>query len=272
MEEQGGHGGDYPIERRRGEVERLHLQGEVLAADTDVMLDRIGVGPGWRCLDLACGPRGITDALSARVGAAGHVTGLDFDPEFVAIARETAPANLDFVVGDAWRTGLPDAAFDLVHIRFLACTAGDPERLLAEAIRLARPGGTIAFQEADGETLRCFPPHPAWTTLRRAWLGSFPDGGDDPLAHRCYRLMRRAGLTDVQYRPVLVGVRAEDRWRDYLPATVESLRARVIERGLIAEADFEPTLAACRRHLQDPETIFTGPALVQTWGRLPAIA
>jgi SAM-dependent methyltransferase len=272
MRERGRNGGDYPIERRTGEVERLRLQGEVLAADTGVMLDRIGVGPGWRCLDLGCGPLGITDLLSARVGPSGRVTGLEFDPEFVAQAREAAPANVSFVVGDAYRTGLPAAAFDLVHVRFLACTAGEPERRLEEAVRLARPGGTVAFQEADGDTLRCFPPHPAWSALRRAWLGSFPDGGDDPLAHRAYRLMRRAGLEDVQYRPVLVGVRAGDPWHDYLPATVESLRTRVIERGLIAEAEFEPTLAACRRHLADADTVFTAPSLVQTWGRVPAAA
>jgi SAM-dependent methyltransferase len=272
MGEPGGHGGDYPIERRRGEVERLHLQGEVLAADTAVMLDRIGVGPGWRCLDLGCGPRGITDALSARVGPDGEVTGLDFDADFIAVARETAPGNTRFVVGDAYRTGLAGASFDLVHVRFLACTAGEPERLLAEAVRLARPGGFVAFQESDGDALRCFPPHPAWAALRHAWLGSFPDGGGDPLAHRAYRLMRRAGLQDVQYRPVVIGVRAGDPWHDYLPATVESLRGRVVERGLIAEAEFEPTLAACRRHLADPDTVFTGPALVQTWGRLPAAA
>src|SRR4051812_47884464 len=117
MGEQKLQGGDYPIERRRGEVDRLYLQGEVLAADTEVLLERIGVGPGWRCLDLACGPRGITDALATRVGPEGRVTGLDFDPEFVAIAREAAPANVEFLVGDAYRTGLPGAAFDLVHVR-----------------------------------------------------------------------------------------------------------------------------------------------------------
>jgi len=271
MDRGGGYGGDYPIERRLGEVERLRLQGEVLAADTEVMLDRIGVGPGWRCLDLACGPQGITRALSARVGPAGHVTGLDFDAGFIAVAREEAPANVTFVTGDAYRTGLADAGFDLVHVRFLACTAGDPERLVAEAVRLARPGGWIALQEADGSTLNCFPPDPAWSRLRRAWLGSFPEGGDDPLAHRLFRLLRRAGLGDVAYRPSLVGVRSGDPWCDYLPATVESLRSRVIERGLIAEEDFAPTLAACRAHLADPETVFTGFTLVQTWGRVSAV-
>jgi SAM-dependent methyltransferase len=271
MGQRGALGGDYPIERRAGEVERLRLQGEILAPETEVMLGRIGVAAGWRCLDLACGPEGLTGALRARVGSTGHVTGLDFDPGFIAVARAAAPENVTFVTGDAYRTGLADAEFDLVHVRFLACTAGDPERLVAEAVRLARPGGYVAMQEADGSTLNCFPPHPAWSTLRRAWLGSFPDGGDDPLAHRLYRLLRRAGLTNVAYRLALPAVRAGDPWRDYLPATVESLRSRVIERGLIAKEDFAPTLAACRAHLADPDTVFAGFTLVQTWGRVPPV-
>ena len=140
--------GDYPIERRAGEVERLRIQSDALAADTEAMLERIGVRPGWRCLD-GCGPGGITGALAARVGPDGEVLGLDFDAEFVAIAREGAPANTRFMTGNAYATGLRAASFDLVHTRFLAGTAGDPEGLIAEALRLVRPGGVVAMQEPE---------------------------------------------------------------------------------------------------------------------------
>ncbi len=267
MAEQPLRTGDYPIERRAGEVERLALQNAALAEATDAMLEQIGVGPGWRCLDLGCGPRGITDLLSARVGPQGSVLGLEFDAEFVALARESAPPNVAFMTGDAYRTGLPDGGFDLVHVRFLACTAGDPERLIAEARRLARPGGVVAIQESDPTTLNCFPPHPAWTTLRSAWIGSFPEAGAEPIAQRTFRMLRRAGLEEVQYRPVLVGVRSGDPWQDYLPATIESLRGRVLERGLVAPDALDAALAACRAHLADPETVFTAPTVVQVWGR-----
>ena len=269
MDERPARSGDYPIERRAGEVERLRIQGEALASDTDAMLDRIGVRPGWKCLDLACGPRGITDALAARVGPGGQVVGLDFDAEFVAIAREGAPANVRFMTGDAYATGLPAASFDLVHVRFLACTAGDPERLIAEMLRVVRPGGVVAMQESEATTLNCYPPHPAWAALRAAWIGSFPGDPEDPVAQQLFRMLRRAGVRDVQYRPCFVGVRSGDPWQDYLPATVESLRARVVERGLILEDAFDATLAACRAHLADPETVFSCFTVVQVWGRAP---
>lgn len=264
--------GDYPIERRAGEVERLRTQSDALAADTEAMLERIGVRPGWRCLDLGCGPGGITGALAARVGPDGEVLGLDFDAEFVAIAREGAPANTSFMTGNAYATGLRAASFDLVHTRFLAGTAGDPEGLIAEALRLVRPGGVVAMQEPEATTLNCFPPHPAWAALRTAWIGSFPGHPEDPLAQQLYRMLRRAGLRDVQYRPCFVGVRSGDPWQDYLPATVESLRARVVERGLIAEEAFGATVAACRAHLANPDTVFTCFTVVQVWGRAPEVA
>ena len=60
--------GHYPIERREGEIERLHIQSAAIAADCEIMLERIGVGEGWACLDLGCGPGGITALLCARVG------------------------------------------------------------------------------------------------------------------------------------------------------------------------------------------------------------
>ena len=59
--------GSYPIESRAGEIERLRIQGDAMAPYTERMLDLIGVGEGWSCLDIGCGPRGIT--RSARTGS-----------------------------------------------------------------------------------------------------------------------------------------------------------------------------------------------------------
>src|SRR5262245_32894086 len=126
--------GRYPIERREGEIDRLKLQAATIAADAEVMLERIGVAAGWHCLDLGCGPVGIVKLLSKRVGAPGRVVGLDADPVFLEYARQDKPSNAEFVQGDAYRTGLEPASFDLVHVRFVASTAGAPQKLLDEAV------------------------------------------------------------------------------------------------------------------------------------------
>src|SRR5215213_6066052 len=111
--------GHYPIERRAGEIERLHIQDAAFARDVEIMLDLIGVREGWSCLDLGCGPGGITGAMSKRVGASGRVVGLDKDAQFLEHARGRAPANVEFRQGDAYASGLACESFDFVHMRFL---------------------------------------------------------------------------------------------------------------------------------------------------------
>ena len=262
--------GSYPIEHRAGEIERLHTQAAAMAPDALTMLDRIGVTQGWNCLDIGCGPGGITDLLSERVGPSGRVVGLDMDNDFLEHARAGAPNNVEFRRGDAYGSDLPGGRFDLVHMRFVASTAGDPERLIKEAIRLARPGGVVALQEPDGSTLNCYAPHPAWDRLKAALLGAFNSvGADLELARKLYFVMRQAGLADVQYRAFVLGVRSIDPMIDYLPATVESLRGTIVKLGLLSEGDLATALADCRKHLAKAGSAFTLYTVAQVWGRTP---
>ena len=261
--------GHYPIEHRTGEIERLEAQGCAFAPDARMMLDLIGVQPGWTCLDLGCGPRGITDIMSAAVGPTGRVVGLDKDEGFLTYASAHAPGNVEFRRGDVYDSGLPATTFDLVHMRFVASTSGNPENLLREAMRLARPGGVVALQEPDAETYACYPPHPAWDKLMAAMLGSFTGTSDIYLARRLYRMVRDAGLTDVHYRPVLIGIRSNDPMIDHLPSTVESLRGTILKLGLLSEAEFPVLLEQCRNHLRDSGTVLRSFMVAQVWGRKP---
>jgi ubiquinone/menaquinone biosynthesis C-methylase UbiE len=261
----------YPLERRAGETERLHAQGDALIADTSIMLDRIGVATGWRCLDLGCGPRGITDLLSVRVGPTGRVVGLDSDAVFLEHAREYSNsrgfANIEFVTGDVFHTERPAGTFDLVHTRFVASTVGNAERLLDECMRLTRPSGCVAFQEADMSSLNCYPSHPAWERLKRTFSEVFPHiAGKPSSVHGLYRMLRQAGLENVQYRPFLVGFNSSDPMADYLPATIESVRSTLIERHLIAPGELDATITECRAHLADAGTVSTYHTVVQVWG------
>lgn len=259
--------GNYPLERRAGEIERLLTQSQAMAPAARAMLDAIGVKPGWACLDIGCGPGGITSLLSERVGSSGRVIGLDRDPAFLAHARANAPPNVTFRHGNAFDADLSAGSFDLVHMRFVASTAGNPERLLQEAIRLARIGGIVALQEPDGSTLHCYPPHPAWERLKAALLGSFKGvGADLELASRLYFLAHEAGLSDIAYRTSLLAVRAVDPMVDYLPSTVESLRGTILKLGLMTAAELDATLTECRRHLSDSKCSFTMYAVAQVWG------
>jgi len=267
--------GNYPIERCAGEIERLRVQANALEFDAGVMLDHIGEITGWCCLDLGCGAGGITNLLAQRVGPSGRVIGLDTDPGALAAARQWATMlgfeGIEFIEGNAYSTGLPRRSFDLVHVRFVMSTSGEMDALLDEVLALTRPGGVVAAQEPDIEALRCHPPHPAWSRLHEALGAAFSAiGGDVHLARRLFRVLRAAGLEDVQYRPFIVGCRSTDPSVDYFPQTIESIRTTLLREAIIDEADLEVALAACREHLSDPDTVFDSVRVAQVWGRKPA--
>ena len=90
-------------------------------------VDLAQVGPGSRALDVATGTGDLAVEL-ARAGA--EVTGLDFAPAMLEIAREKAP-GLTFEEGDALALDHPDAAFDAVTVGFGARNFGDLDRGLA---------------------------------------------------------------------------------------------------------------------------------------------
>lgn len=263
--------GAYPIGAvAESELHRLRVQHEAWAPDTAFLLDKIGVGAGWKCLDLGCGPFGLTRVLADRVGPTGQVTGLEYNEAFVAEARSGAPAHVKIVQGDAYDTGLPDGSFDLVHMRFLASVAGDAERLVAEAIRLLRPGGVLACQEGTYETVRSVPFDPAFDSLARTLFSVFPDqGAETPTAHHIYTILFEAGLEDVRHRSATVSVRSGDPWQDYIPSTALSTRSTLVGRGLFTDAGLDAAVAACRAFLSKPGSLFISPQLVQVWGRKP---
>jgi SAM-dependent methyltransferase len=99
----------------------------------------LGIGAGTRVLDVGCGAGGFS-LLAAEAGAA--VTGLDAAESLLAIARERVPAGR-FDVGDNQFLPYADDSFDVVAGINSFQYAADPVAALAEARRVAKPGGTV---------------------------------------------------------------------------------------------------------------------------------
>src|SRR6516162_2437550 len=113
----------YLLGHSEDEELRLRRQAEELRPESAWLFDRIGLGAGSRAIDLGCGPQGVLDLLSERVGSTGHVIGLEGNGDSVAMARrfvaDRGLKNVEVVQGDATATGLPGASFDLIHARLV---------------------------------------------------------------------------------------------------------------------------------------------------------
>ncbi len=104
-----------------------------------------GVRPGQRLLDVACGT-GVVAVTASRLGAV--VTGLDLTPELLQRARENAAIAGQSILwheGDAEALPFVDASFDVVTSQFGHMFAPRPQRVVAELLRVLKPGGTLAF-------------------------------------------------------------------------------------------------------------------------------
>jgi len=115
--------------------------GTISSAFVPALLQGVDLRAGARLLDVACGP-GLVSGAAAAHGA--DVTGVDFSANMVAEAARRNPA-LAFRQGDAEALPFGDAKFDAVVIGFGLHHFPFPGRAIAEAWRVLRPGGRLAF-------------------------------------------------------------------------------------------------------------------------------
>ena len=122
--------------------------------------DLARVGPGSRALDVGTGTGDLAIELRRR-GAS--VTGLDFAPAMLDVARGKAP-DIDFTRGDAMALPYDDAGFDAVTVGFGARNFADLDRGLREMTRVALPGGRVVVLEITT------PRQPPLSWFFKAWF------------------------------------------------------------------------------------------------------
>ena len=116
----------------------------------DALAERASIRRDEHVADFCAGLGGPARYWSRRFGA--EVTGIDLNPARVRGAAElTALVGLEsrvrIIEGDVTRTGLPSESFDVVVSQEAFLHVPDTAAALAEAFRLLRPGGRLAFTD-----------------------------------------------------------------------------------------------------------------------------
>lgn len=263
----------YLLGDSTAEVEHLVNQAEVFADVAAELLDQVGLAAGASAIDVGCGALGILPLLCDRVGPSGRVVGLDREARILDAARKAADQRglpVEFVQGDATGLDLPAGSFDFVHERTVLLNVQDPAKVVAEMIRIARPGGVIALEEPDSAGWVCDPPHPAWDPLLAELLAAYRRNGKNfNTGRRIARMLRDAGLADVQVRVTARVTKPGDYYQTFLLALTGLVRDQIITGGRLAAAEFDAQAASLRAHLEEPGTLTGMAEMWQAWGTKP---
>jgi SAM-dependent methyltransferase len=163
---------------------------------------------GERVLDIGCGAGASSLDLANRVGAGGHVLGVDISEQLIEKARTLAPQDAPtiFQVADASSAELPESAFDILFSRFGVMFFDDPTAAFTHMRPAVRPGGRVAFvcwrSMAENDWMRLpmgamkgiIPP---MTPPGPEAPGPFSFGDQGRVA----RILTAAGFTDVNIAP-----------------------------------------------------------------------
>jgi SAM-dependent methyltransferase len=210
--------------------------------NADEFVASLGLQPGQRVLDVACGV-GNAAVAAARAGAVA--TGLDIAEQAIEQARARVASQglaIRFDVASFESMPYDDASFDVLLSMFGVMFAPHPERAAAELARVCRPGGLIALANWPPDSLiaqlfrtvtRYVPPPPgpspfAWGQEEpvRNWLGPL---GTDLRGRREPYALRFPFPPD----------RAAAAIRDSIGPVRQSLAALDPERKAALQADLE---------------------------------
>ncbi|WP_024326758.1 bifunctional demethylmenaquinone methyltransferase/2-methoxy-6-polyprenyl-1,4-benzoquinol methylase UbiE [Thioalkalivibrio sp. AKL19] len=191
-------------------------------------LERTGVRPGMKILDLAGGTGDLAGAFAPRVGQKGQIVVCDINASMLEAGRdrmldEGHVGNLDFVQADAEQLPYPDDYFDRVTIAFGLRNVTRKERALAEMRRVIKPGGRVLVLEFSQPVAPLRPIYDVYSFKMLPLMGKLVANDADsyrylaesirmhPDQETLAGMMRDAGLERVEYDNLTGGIVALHR-------------------------------------------------------------
>jgi SAM-dependent methyltransferase len=229
-------------------------------------LETIGVGDGWRCLEVGGGGGSIAGWLSRRVGPSGSVLVTDIEPRWMDGLQEP---NVEVRVHDIVTDPLPEATFDLVHARLVLVHLPGRLRALDSMLQALRPGGWVLIEEfvhpspldprgVAPEEAACLQRVSAAIVAVIAESGADMDWG-----RQVYGALRARGCTDVAAEGFFQVWAGRSTGIELHRANCDQLAERIVASGRADAADLD----TFRRLLDDPALTVNSQLLISTRGR-----
>lgn len=269
-----------------GEGERLTGITDAFDPVTRRRLAEVGVGDGWRCLEVGAGTGTIAAWLAEQVGPKGHVLATDISLALME-QRGLAADNLELRRHDILNDPFPEGEFDLIHSRLVLEHLPGREEALARMAGALAPGGWLIVEEVTFGTEKGV----GW---RSAAIGAAIQllkllmrrkGFDATFGRRLPIHFSRLGLTEVSAEGtqlVLVGGSPSVEWAKpsltrFRHLLFEDTAAGILPRPVqkvfalapAVRSAAERPLVKLEQLLADPEFVYLAPTFISARGRRP---
>jgi ubiquinone/menaquinone biosynthesis C-methylase UbiE len=260
---------DYLI---RGGVEgreRLKVLSRIMRPSSHSLLERVGIRPGMRCLEIGCGSGDLAFDMARLVGPAGKVIGTDIDHEKLELVRQEAAElqldNTEFQFADITETE-PAGEFDLIHARFVLTHLADPVQALRKMRAALRSRGVLVVEDIDFRGHFSYPESPALQRYVELYTESARrKGGDANIGPRLPALLAESGLENVQVN-LLQPVAMAGELKLIAPITMENIAHTLVADGLASQTEIQRIVEELYEYARAPGTLVSGPRIVEAWG------
>jgi SAM-dependent methyltransferase len=245
-----------------GEEQRLARMSALLDPVENAWIDRLGVCPGSRCLELGCGNGSISRALAGRVAPNGHVVASDIDIAYIANLQ--APC-LEIRRINVLEDSIEEGSYDFVVARALLHHLTPARKALDRMAAALKPGGLLLSIEPD--MLPCTVSEPeSMYAFWQGWLGwSAKAGIDYFIGHKISAWLDSLGLEKVAGEGHTPHFNGGSSWAIYWTDTIRELEPSLMKEGYVTGKMFEDFYAL----YQDPHYWTRVITFTADWGRKP---
>lgn len=245
------------------ELSRLQKLEENRDPTTIRYLESLGIGKGWRCLEVGPGAGSIARWMADRVGRRGKIVAADINPRFL---NDVRIPNLEVRQQDIAEDRIEEREYDLVHARLVLMHIPDPMRALRRMVKALRPGGWLLIEDGDLLSIQVVSKdHPDADTfvyvmnaVRRHLEKSHTF--DTSFGRSLPDMFEAAGLVDIDNEVTLRVARGGDeRFR----GPFDRYRDAILASGEVTAEEWETR----NRCLDDPDFKWMGLSFVAAWGR-----
>ena len=226
---------DYVLDQGFSE-ERARLSGMEALWDpgTQALLDELGIGAGWNCLEVGAGGGSMVEWMASR-GA--HVTAIDIDTRFI---EHLASDSITVRRVDLREDELPATEYDLVHSRLVLEHLTDRKQILERLVATLKPGGWMVIEDYDWTNYGFEDGSRGFSEIGEVILDFMTTAGfERDYGRRVASDMEAAGLTDIRGEGRARLIDSTSPGFDFFRLTFESLRQAIVKAGLLSAEQAE---------------------------------